>query len=500
MNKVRNIFALCLLALSQAVGAQDYERVLDRNPWNRTENISGIRQDSLSRSYAEILGQYQGGQFKDSWQAPRTWNAGAGTASIRHLERISFAGSFSFRQSEGYDMCGSMFIEPGRYPVDILEFTPGRKTLQTYTFDGGFSYDLTESWRAGALMDFKSQNMAKRKDLRHTNWKLDMTLSPGMMYHSDGFAVGVNYIFRKNSENVNAEQVGTSESSYYAFLDKGLMYGVHSVWTGSGLHLDESGMNSFPVSELSNGVAVQVQQNGLFAEISYTSSQGTIGEKEYIWFRFPGNRINSMLAYRHIGKGEHYAGINLEWKRQKMDEGILEKVTENGVTTILNHGSNRILSEDSWSLSPEYEYYTDKWEIGVLAHLKWEKGTASQMYPYICERSLMTWSVLADARIDLGQFELEPSVGIYGGRVSEDERMAQEDSGVQTHPFRLEEWYDAQMEYATALRTSAGMTLKYHFRKGIYIKGEALWMHGFGLKHLNGADRVAVSTGIGYNF
>lgn len=500
MNKVRNILALCLLLVSQAVGAQDYDRISQRNPWNASGNITGIRQDSLSRSYAEIQGQYEGGQFKDTWQAPRAWNTGVGTASIRHLEHISFAGSFSFRQSEGHEMCGSMFIEPGRYPVDILEFTPGRKTLQTYAFDGGFSYDLNENWRLGAAMDFQSQNMSKRKDLRHTNWKLDMSVRPGVMYHNDGLAVGINYTLGKNSENIDAEQVGTSASSYYAFLDKGLMYGIHSVWTGSGLHLDESGVNGFPVKELSNGIAAQAQYKGLFAEISYTNTQGSIGEKEYIWFRFPGNKVNATVVYRHIGNGEHYAGMNMEWKELSTSESVLEKVTENGVTTVLNHGSNRIMAEQTWTLSPEYGYYTDKWEIGALAQMKWEKGVASQMYPYICERSLMTWSLFADARIDIGQFELKPAAGICGGKVVEDERMAQENSGVQTHPYRLEEWYEAQMEYATALRTTAGMTLKYHFRKGIYIKGETLWEHGFGLKHLKGADRVTVSTGIGYNF
>ena len=268
MNRTRLILILGLLLCSMAaVSAQTYEQMLRSNFWNASDNVTGIRQDTVSHSYAELSGTYEGGGFRDTWQAPRGWSAGASTASIQHLEKMSLKGSFAFTQTEGYDMCGSMFIKPGYYPVDILEFTPGRKTLQTYAFDGGISYDLADGWRIGAMMDFESANMAKRKDLRHSNWRLDMNVSPGFMYYEDDWAVGANYIFRKTSESLEAEQVGIAESSYNAFLDKGLMYGVYSIWTGSGLHLEEAGVKGFPVKDLSHGAALQAQYKGLFAEV-----------------------------------------------------------------------------------------------------------------------------------------------------------------------------------------------------------------------------------------
>ena len=265
MNRKRLILLVSMLVCSIAVSAQPYERMVRNSLWSASDNVTGIRQDTVSASYAELSAGYEGGEFRDTWQASEGWNAGARTASVRHMERISYAGSFSFKQTEGYDMCGSMFIRPGSYPVDILEFTPGRKTLQTYQFDGGFSYDLDSKWRIGAMMDFESANIAKRKDLRHSNSLLDMTVAPGFMYHDGDFAVGASAVFGKVSERVEAEQVGTSESSYYAFLDKGTMRGVYSVWNGSGLHLEESGVNGFPVNELSYGASAQVQYRDFFA-------------------------------------------------------------------------------------------------------------------------------------------------------------------------------------------------------------------------------------------
>jgi hypothetical protein len=137
MNKARNILAISLLLCGLTVSAQTYESVVKENFWNASTNVTGMRQDTVSRSYAEAYGKYEGGKFRDTWQAEQGWSAGAATASIRHMKKMSLAGSFSFEQTEGYGMCGSMFIKPGFYPVDVLEFTPGRKTLQTYAFNGG---------------------------------------------------------------------------------------------------------------------------------------------------------------------------------------------------------------------------------------------------------------------------------------------------------------------------------------------------------------------------
>ena len=504
MNKSRNILlALCLLVFSQAgLHAQTYGRVFRNNFWNSTDNITGIRQDTVSRSYAEISGSYTGGGFRDSWEAEEGWSAGASTASIRHLERISFAGSFSFTQTEGYGMCGSMFIQPGYYPVDVLEFTPGRKTMQTYGFDGGLSYDVAEHWRIGAAMDFASANLAKRKDLRHTNWRLDMTVAPGFMFHKGDFAAGASAIFRKTSESVDPEQVGTTESSYYAFLDKGLMYGVHSVWTGSGLHLDEAGVNGFPVKEFSFGGSGQFQFRNFLADIRYLHTSGSVGEKEYIWFRFPGDEISADLFYRTGGSdGQHRLRLGLLMKEHNMSESVLEKITENGVTNVFNHGWNRILSERAWKISPEYGFIAERFEARLKADVNMENSASSQIYPYVCTRTLLTWKVQADATVyGAGRFDLKVQAGYGAGRADEESRMASEESGVQTSPYRLQEWYDMHMEYITAQHLRAGMAVRYNFRKGMYIEADGTVVHGFGLRHIDGSGRYGASLKIGYNF
>ena len=502
MNRLRYILIVCLLACGLTAGAQTYEQVVRDNFWNMSQNITGVRQSAWSCSYAEVMGEYESGGFRDSWQPSEGWSVGAATASIRHLERMTLKGSFSFMQTEGYDMCGSMFIRPGYFPVDVLEFTPGRKTLQTYAFDGGISYDLNRNWRIGAMMDFESANMAKRKDLRHSNWRLDMRVAPGVMYRSRDWAFGANYIYGRTTESVEAEQIGVSESSYYAFLDKGLMYGVYNIWTGGALHLSESGVKCMPVKEQSHGLAAQLQYKGFFAEMEYLHTSGVIGEKEYIWFLFPGNSADLRMAYRHrSGRAWHYVRLDFGWNARTMDETVLEKVTEGGVSTVVNHGQNRILTQCGWSLRPEYEYVAIRLEVLARAKLGVQEEVASQMYPYVNWQSLMNYE--ADVRV---KYRWTPSLvmtvdaGYAAGKVVEESWITDDQAGVQTNPFRLQEYYDWQTEYATAARLNAGLALRWYFWKGLYVQADGHLTHAFALKHIAAPDRLTTALRFGYEF
>ena len=190
----RILTILMLVAVSAAAAQERFDHIFRRNPWNGGLNAAGIRQDSLSRSYAEIYFTKENGGLAGHSASDDSWNAGAKTESVRHLKKVSFSGGFGYDYFDGRNMCGSMFTEPGYYPVDILEFTPGRKVREDYTFTGGVSAVLGNRWTGGLRVEFEARNYAKRKDLRHKNTRLDFEFSPGVMYHAGRFAVGAVYI------------------------------------------------------------------------------------------------------------------------------------------------------------------------------------------------------------------------------------------------------------------------------------------------------------------
>lgn len=500
MNR-KIIIIAAALCIALPLSSRSYERTVARNLWNDGSNVTGIRQDSISVAFAELKGSYAAGSFRAYSDAVSAWSAGASTAAIRHLDRFSLAGSFGFTQTQGESMCGSMFIEPGKYPFDVLEFTPGAKTRQSYAFNGGISIDLTGCLRVGFAMDFQSQNYSKRKDLRYESYALDMEVLPALMYHSGDFALGVNYIFRKTSEAPKAEQIGTTVASYYAFLDKGLFYGVNQIWDGSGVHLSESGVNGFPVSELFNGAAVQFAWKDVYADFEFSSRSGKAGEKQFVWCRFPGYEMRGRISWKHeSGFGTHYLRISGSYLHQDNNETVLERVTEGGVTTITEHGFNRLFTRNVGNAALRYELVAPLWSVRAGAGTTVTNSLSSAMYPFLYGRSVTAPFASVGAELRPGNFELRLDASARKGFVSESERSVSATSGVTGLPYRNADVMEWQDEFDNAFRSEIGLALRYIFKSALYLQLEAGWTHAYELKKINGSDRITAGIGIGYEF
>ena len=270
-------------------------------------------------------------------------------------------GAFSFEDREAYDACGSMFLGKGKFPVDVLEFTPGRKSFQTYKMYGGLSVDIAPGWRVGGALDFSSRNAAKRKDLRYTGYALDMEVTPSLMYHSGDFAAGVSAIYARSTETVSAEQVGSAQSAPFAFFNEGLYFGNLQVWTGSGTRLREPGVSGLPVVQDALGAAAQLQPcRPVYAEADFRYLRGRVGERQTIWYRYEGPSASLRLELR---TGAHTLRARGAWERLSNRESVLDKVVEGGITITREYGSNNIYRRNSLSSSLEYEYLGDMLEL-----------------------------------------------------------------------------------------------------------------------------------------
>lgn len=503
MSDMRKIDITCLLLLCMvsATSAQTYDIIERRNSWNAGTNITSIMMDSITTSYAELYVNNRHGDFRNSYEAEKSWSAGAVAKSITHLKGYSLTGSFSFDQTSGKNMSGSMFIHPGFYPVDVLEFTPGRKDLQTYAFMGGIATDIDPNWRLGGKIDFSAANYSKRKDLRHTNYRLDLTVAPSVMYHSSELAIGFSYIFNKNSESVKAEVIGTAETSYNAFLNKGLMYGAYEAWNGSGIHLSESGINGFPVKELSHGAALQLQWKGFYGDIEYIHSSGSAGEREAIWFKFPTRRITSHLSYRFKqGDKEHFLRLNLQWSHLTNNENVISKETVNGITTTYVNGSNRIFEQDVFSANPEYELISPRGELRLGTELSASKRLVTQMYPYVASEKMLCSRTYISGVLHTGRFDLKAAASFSTGDFTEKSRTVETATEPGNPPYRLTDYYNLQNEYATATHATLHLGLRYHFNRGIYAEIQGSYTHGFNLNYIEGASRWNETIKLGYTF
>lgn len=526
MREPRNPFTirgLCLGAAALLSGAAlnariplRYDRYESLNLWNAGRNEAGIRLrgDTLSaryaNSYAEVYGGWTGGGFRESWEAPSCWHAGATARTVVHLPELSMRGSFSFDQRQGRNMSGSMFIHPGLYPVDMLEFTPGTKTLQTYSMKGGIAVPAGGGWTLGARLEFTSANYSKRKDIRHTNYALDLSVLPSVTWRSGGWTTGLSLLVRKTGESIKAEQIGTAAAaSYYAFLDKGLGYGVREVWDGSGVHLNEAGVNRFPVKEHAWGAAAQVQRSfggvlSAYAEAEYVRSAGTIGERGFLWYRFPGKEISFRTGgIRRRRKATHILTLSGRWQDQTNHEYVTEKISEGGVTTPRRYGSNRIFQRRRFGGQLRYRLDSELWEADARAEWTLVRMRSSLVYPH---------SVTFEARPLCGEAGLLRHLGNVslgaGGEFACPAKPVREirtgDGAVTAPPSRLQEEFEIRKDRAFGPLLGGNLSVRYDFSRGplagLYGLARVSLLYGPGWSHSGGKNRTAAVLKIGYSF
>ena len=155
------------------------------NIWSQSHNPAKIGLYGVDASMARGLARYEYGDRLTPNDAQKLWDAGIGTEGVKQFGSLALQGAFSYESKWMEGACGSMSTVPGYYPIDIYEFTPGKKELQDYSLSGGIDKALGENWEIGVLASYKSQNYSKRKDLRHTTYYMSMEVTPGILYHRD---------------------------------------------------------------------------------------------------------------------------------------------------------------------------------------------------------------------------------------------------------------------------------------------------------------------------
>ncbi len=506
MNRlVKNIVLLGLMQLSTlyAVSAQPFQMSERREQWSVGRNVTGILRDTVAISYAELYFDGEQGDFRNFSDASSMWSAGAQAQTITHHERVSMIGAFSYDHTEGKEMSGSMFISPNQYPFDLLEFTPGDKTLQSYYLMGGISSRIDDSWNVGVMAEYKTQNYAKFKDLRHYNYRMELSLVPSISYTIGRTTLGASYIFSRNSEIVKAQEVGSATSSYYAFLDKGLMNGAYETWQGTGVHLDESGIDGFPVRENFHGVALQAQWRDIYAEVEYLQGRGEVGEKLTYWYDFPSHQYSMRLGYnRECGANLHLLRLSTSLKRLSNYENVVGDSTSGGVTTTIIYGSNQIFEQQTLTLSPSSELIFGEGRGGVElgANYTQQLSRSTLMYPYVKELTMDSYQGYVGGYISRGAFDIRAKLSYSDGSLSEAEYSVDTDISAGGSPTHLEEYYNVANEYLTAQRMGGSLALRYTHSSDIYIELATRYTQAFDLSYISGVSRWGYTFKIGYNF
>ena len=454
-----------LFALGLPVAAQKYERLQKHNLWNQGSNVAALRLDSLSFSEAALSAEVEGGGLRSFSAAPLQAGGSLIARSTSRLDAFTLRGSFGFRDTESWNQCGSMSAAPGFFPIDAMEFTEGRKSTQNYIVQGAISVPLSERWYIGAGLDFSAINASKRKDLRYTTYRLDLEFSPSLLYRGEGFAIGASLGYARNSETVNAEQIGTAQTAPMAFLNEGIHFGNYQVWTGSATHLSEAGVSGLPQMRNAYKAALQFGTEDFFAELCGGWSEGRSGERQSIWYRFKGPEAGLNLAYRH---GSHTFRASGKWSSLINRESVLDKVTEGGISLVKEYGSNKILEYSILESSLCYEYVGRVLEAGALVRLSDRRDLATPRYPYSYGRESLGFGAGFYALAKLGSFELGATLD--GGAASIKETAFRSVQVNVSEPFRMEDLHEYENWYESVPRLGLGLNAAYYFFKKMYLR------------------------------
>ena len=160
-------------------------------------------------------------------------------------------------------------------------------------------------------------------------------------------------------------------------------------------------------------------------------------------------------------------------------------------------------------VTPEYSFYGAgrlSWLYKARAAAGYSKRTekSAAVFPYSYSGDDDIISASAEALFQLGRFRLGCALDFREGFRNETSEIAAGESDNGSAPFRPESWYNLWNEWENASRIGAGLSLRYDFSiakvHGLYAEAAGNLLHGFGLVHLPGADRVSGTIRIGYEF
>ena len=477
--------------------------------WREGRNIAGLSFYKGTQAEVQLGSSYTSGEFRRPSEASQLWQAGVNAQAESHYKDIIFVGAFQFDVKHGENMMGSMFTTPEFYPIDVLEFTPGPKTRQTYGVGGGMVWITRSRWVPGFTLQFQGINYSKRKDLRHTTFRQEVNFAPSILYKGDRWNFGATVIMDDNSEFVQAEQLGAATAdTYYAFLDKGKRYGTYEAWDGSGIHLKDPGVDRLAVEQSIWGLALQTSYRETFyADAEYRHSYGHVGEKGYTWFRFPGQTFRAKVLWNITGKkGLHTLRADLNWEGIDNYESVIDRVSAGGVTTPVEYASNKIYIKRSIEMGPSYLYESNAgWKVGAAASFKMDLDRGTYMYPYLDVDGSSVINLALSGEVPLGPVTLSAQLA-YRTEVAETHEVIdtnEGEEGVVTVPFRLVDWWNLEEEFNDIMRLSGTLNVRYDFtirRQKFFVEAGCTTFHGFGVTILPGSNRQTTHLSLGYKF
>lgn len=492
MNRTKIYTSIMLLAafVVQAAGQSgqrgmyDFDFIKMSNPWLTSSNASGLRTLQTDRtSFVEVYLDKENGGLIPVEGSDDSWQAGARTESfVRISDRIAFHGALSYSYFMGQNMSGHYLMNPSYNPINFVESTdenPGKKVKEMYSLLGGVSYGIDEKWTLGAEISYETGDYAKRKDPRPRSRWMNLGISAGVtMASSENFSAGLNFLYRRTTENLDCRTFGTTDRQYYTFVDYGGYFGMVEGLDGDFGYIKTTSPGRPMVNSFYGG-AFQLVFGGrehmlFFNELTYKYRDGHYGENapgSAIYCEFNGHsaRYDGRLDI-HTPDVLHKISLSAEYAGLNNYENIYRRTTIPGGSTIVEYfGQNEILKKHTLSGSLLYTGYLGisqfrpKWEYGASVDGRYSIFRATY-YPFYRDQELTAMNICLYGQRNFTEgkniFTAGASVNGYAGFGTSNMDGTYSESSSDNHRT-MDSYLDRDFEYDTASRVAGTLSFRY---------------------------------------
>lgn len=174
----------------------------------------------------------ESGEYRNIYD-PKTFNENRlGAQGATQKGRILLSGRFEYGYDFGKGSSWRGWTDPYATPFAVCDSIPGNISLESYDMGATAGFQAGK-WILGAGAAYRSSLMAKHKDLRNKNQRMDFSIAPRASYRGQRLSADILAGYSRNTEQVEYMQVDAS-SEKYLFQTYGLWF-----YTGSGFNSAE---------------------------------------------------------------------------------------------------------------------------------------------------------------------------------------------------------------------------------------------------------------------
>lgn len=499
---------------------------LDKN-WLNSQNPAGLGAHRQGvKSEVVLFGQGRYGGFKNYSSSENETSFGAQASSLARLSRrVVVEGKVGYRNLSAKEVAGSYFIDPSQTPFDLVEYTDanaGDKNLEELCLRGALGVDIVRWFALGASFDYNAASYAKRKDLRHINSLMDMSVVLGGVFHiGESVDLGVNYQYRRRNETLLLSTYGTQDKTFVSLLNYGGFMGKQEVFGEVGYTKENE---TKPLFDEYHGATMQAvwRVGGVewFNEAGFRTRAGYYGDPSYstvVYADHSGKELfyNAGITFTH-NSNAHTFGLGLERRHVENRENIYVFRNEESGRDYIDYLGEREVGERT-NLSAALSYICrlgiedglPRWVLSADASLE-NRSLKASNYPDYRRQDITWWRTgVAGTRNFLSgkncyTLSLSASYGGGSGSPCNDGRYGTATEGEALTRTRndllMQEW-----EFLTSSRMGAGVDMGYS--RAMWknqVRGNVTLSYSlqkaFGIEHLSGDMHHTVVLKVGCHF